>query len=178
MPVKMHDGCWKQDAAENNRIAKKKVCGAHKSGHLLGCSRALCARKIIRNLSSYVFASFIVSRRSLACVLEHVDWVRCFSHVRSQFTISWFSPYSPENFHNGAARYEFVWCSYNVEEVCPLLRIARVFQMPFSSINLCILGRDCLLSYRIATSIHNWTRRSTSCPNVLTLTWRSAEVSA
>ena len=135
------------------------------------------------------FASFIVSRRSLACVLEHEHGyqVRCFfarskssASVR-KFTISWFSPYSPENFHNGAGRYEYVWYSYNVEEVCPLLRTARVFQMPFSSINLCMpsmLGRDCLLSYRIATSIHNWTRRSTSCPNVLTLTWRSPEVSA
>ena len=111
------------------------------------------------------FASFIVSRRSLACVLEHEHGyqVRCFfarskssASVR-KFTISWFSPYSPENFHTGAGRYEFVRYSYNVEEVCPLLRTARVFQMPFSSINLCMpsmLGRDCLLSYRIATSIH------------------------
>ena len=53
---------------------------------------------------------------------------------------------------------------------CPLLGTMRVFRCHHA-------WEGCLPGYRIATSLHNCTCRSTCCPNVLPLTGRSAEVS-
>ena len=73
VPVKMLDVCWKQDAAEN-RSAKKKVCGVHKSAHLLQCSRAVRfihrqssqsrLRARTRRLGPFFFRMFTVERVS------------------------------------------------------------------------------------------------------------------